>query len=269
MRRHLFALRSLWLLCCLLLLAGCAGKLPKTLPLAPEAQQEAAALWSGFLARQRPPGLDADIRLSWDVLGSKGAIAATVQLQRPALLRFAANDPLGRSLLLAVSDGTSFTMVDNRTGQAFHGTTGSKFWHSYVPEQIAPEDLFALLGGFVYQRGADKATPSQDEANAGYWYGWTDTRSMLHHVLLDRASGEMRRHLLVDHKGNQVLDLDYDDYRKEAATGFFWPGRVRISGEAVTGTLTIQVEKVYSHATQGAAVFRLTPPPHFTVEEVL
>jgi hypothetical protein len=259
----------LLLLGLLLLLGGCAGPLPKTLPLDPGAQQEAAVLWSNFLAQRHPPGLDADIRLHWDVLGSKGAIAATVQLQQPALLRFAANDPLGRPLLLAVSDGKAFTMVDNRKGEAYRGTTDSKFWHSYVPETVAPHDLFVLLGGFVAQGEGSLATPSRDETQDGFWYAWLDARSIRHLVLLERASGTMRRHLLVDRKGNEVLALDYSDYRTEAKSGFVWPGRVRISGEAIAGTLAIQVEKVYSHDPQKAAVFRLTPPPHFTVEQVL
>lgn len=122
--------------CCLLALAGCAKKMPITEALAPEARQEATALFAAFMTRRPPAIFDADLRLTWEFVGVKGGVDATVQLQQPALLRFSANDPLGRALSLLVSDGVSFTMVDNRAGKAYRGTTGSKFWHTRVPEAV-------------------------------------------------------------------------------------------------------------------------------------
>jgi hypothetical protein len=255
-------------LCGLLVLAGCAGKLPKTLPLSSAGEQEAAALWSAFAVSKRPPALDADVRLGWDVLGSKGAVSATLQVQRPAHLHFAANDPLGRALILAVADATSFTMVDNRIGHVYQGTIHSKFWQSYVPAAVAPEDLLPLLGGFLSEEVGQQIEPSQDATGQGFWYQWRDVQAVRHHVLLDRQSGAMRQHLLFDAQGDLLLELHYADYRKDGKSGFVWPGQVRVSGEAVTGTLTLQVEQIYSHAPQRAATFRLTPPPHFTVEQV-
>ena len=83
-------------LCCLFV-AGCAGKLPKTTPLAAGETAQALRTWSRFLHAGHPGALDADYRLRWDVLGSKGGIDAVVQMKKPALLRFAANDPLGRA----------------------------------------------------------------------------------------------------------------------------------------------------------------------------
>lgn len=255
------------MLCCLQILAGCAGKQPKTLPLGLAEEQEARALWSGFLAKKHPQALDADIRLGWDVLGSKGAMAATVLVQQPAHLRFAANDPLGRPLILVVADATSFTMVDNRSGHVTRGKIGSQFWRSYVPEAVDPEELLAFLGGFL-QDNALQAQAGQDEEHRGFWYQWHDRRALRHAVLLDRDSGTMGRRLLFDAKGEPILELHYADYKQDAASGFVWPGQVRISGKAVTGSLTFQIEKIYSHSPQGAAAFRLSPPPHFPVEEV-
>lgn len=255
------------MLCWLLILAGCAGKQPKTLPLGLAEEQEARALWSRFLAGKHPQALDADIRLGWDVLGSKGGMAATVQVQHPAHLRFAANDPLGRPLILVVADARSFTMVDNRTGHVTRGKIGSKFWRSYVPESVAPEELLSFLGGFL-KDDTLQATPEQDEANRGFWYQWRDKQSLRHAVLLDKDSTTMGQRLLFDAKDELILEMRYGDYRKDAASGFVWPGQLHIAGKAVTGTLTVRIEQIYSHTAQGAAAFRLSPPPHFTVEEV-
>jgi len=255
------------MLCWLLILAGCAGKHPKTLPLGPAEEQAAHALWSGFLTKKQPQALDADIRLGWDVLGSKGGMAATVQVQQPAHLRFAANDPLGRPLVLVVADARSFTMVDNRTGHVTRGRIGSKFWRSYVPESVNPEELLSFLGGFL-QDGALQVKPEQDEENKGFWYQWRDKRDLRHAVLLDKDSGTMGQRLLFDAKDELILEMRYGGYRKDATSGYIWPGQLHITGKAVTGSLTIQIEKIYSHTSQGAAAFRLSPPSHFTVEEV-
>ncbi len=257
-----------WLLCWLLLLTGCAPKQPKTLPLTSAEDQEAAALWSTFTGADRPEAMDADIRLGWDLLGSKGTVQASVQVQQPGLLRFAANDPLGRALILAVADSTSFLMIDNRIGHVYQGNIPSTFWHTYVPATVAVEDLLPLLGGFLPEGQGLDAWPSLDEAKGGFWYRWRDQRAVDHRVLLDRQTGTMQRHLLFDGTGDLLVVLDYDDYGQENTDGFGWPRSVRITGKAVTGTLTVRVEQMYSHSPQTATSFRLTPPPHFTVEQV-
>lgn len=256
-------------LCCLVVLSGCAGRQPKTVPLGGAEEQEAAALWTTFLRENRPQALDADIRLGWDVMGSKGGISASLQIQQPAHLRFAANDPLGRALILAVADGSSFTMVDNRVAHVSRGTIDSKFWRSYVPQALKAEDLFPLLGGFLPAGEGQDTTPSRDEQGQGFWYQWQDGRSFRHHVFLDRGDGRMRQHLMSNAGGDTLLEVQYADYRQDAKSGFVWPGHLRISGTAVTGTVTLQVEHIYSHSPKGKAAFRLAPPPHFTVEQVL
>ena len=78
----------------------------------------------------------------------------------------------------------------------------------------------------------------------------------------------MRQHLMSNAGGDTLLEVQYADYRQDAKSGFVWPGHLRISGTAVTGTVTLQVEQIYSHSPKGKAAFRLAPPPHFTVEQV-
>lgn len=258
------------ILCCLLL-AGCAGKLPKTTPLAGGEAREALNVWSRFLHSPHPEAIDADYRLRWDVLGSKGGIDAVVQMKKPAMLRFAANDPLGRALILVVSDGQRFTFVDNRSVEAYQGQTDSKFWHSYVPDSIKATDLFAYLGGFVDPQQAPMVEPSLDEKGQGYWYLWRDGQTLAHYLLLDGKQGTILRHLLVDQSGDQLLDLRYSGSvraEKNGDNGLRWPKKIDVSGEAITGEVQLEVEKVYGFSVRGASAFRLTPPPHFSVEQV-
>ncbi|MDY0391437.1 MAG: hypothetical protein RBQ88_11065 [Desulfobulbus oligotrophicus] len=256
------------ILCCLLVLSGCMGKQPQTVPLDEAGRQEALSLWETFLSRDTPPAVDADVRVGWDVLGSKGGVAATLIAEQPAFFRFAANDPLGRSLLLAVSDGTSFTLIDNRKGHVSQGTIHSRFWRSYIPRSVRAEDLFSLLGGCVTAGEGADAQPAQDEQARGFWYQWQDDRGLRHHVLLSRYHGEVHQHMLIDGRGEVVLDFQYSDYLQDTKSGYSWPGHLQVTGAAVTGTLTLRVEQIYSYIPKGEAAFHLVAPPHFTVEQI-
>ena len=260
-------LLSLALLCCLLALPGCARKMPFTEALAPEAHQEATDLFAAFVTRCPPAIFDADLRLTWELLGVKGGVDATMQLQQPAMLRFSANDPLGRALSLLVSDGVTFTMVDNRSGKVYRGTTDSKFWHTRVPEAVQTEDLLPLLAGSAPAGGPVNVQPAGDGKGVGFWYLWTDARAFRHHVLLERHSGRMLQHLLVDRSGKQVLNLVYAEHT-QGEGGFAWPGRVEVTGEAVGGSVVIRFDRIFSRESLPASTFQLTPPAHFTIEEV-
>ena len=251
----------------LLILAGCATRLPSTVPLAPDEGQEADALFTTFVTNSVPAAVDADLRLNWDFLGSKGGVAAVLQLQRPALLRFAVNDPLGRPLMLAVSDGASFTLVDNRQGRAYRGSTDSKFWHSYVPDAVAAEDLFALLGGMAPEGTGRVTASARDKEGTGFWYVLEAPAGATRHLLLDRRSGTLRRHLLVD-DGTPVLDVVYSGTANADRAGYRWPRELRVTGSAITGTLTVHIDTVYGETPLPAATFQLAVPPHFMVEPV-
>ena len=258
-------------LCCLLL-AGCVGKLPRTVSLPVEEQQQAMERWVQLQRARQPVAVDGDFRLRWDVMGSKGGIDAVLQMQKPTQLRFSANDPLGRPLILAVSDGSHFTFVDNRAGQVYQGSTTAKFWKRYVPEAVQPSDLFYYLGGLIDGQQAASVQPARDESGQGIWYSWRDNHSLQHHVLLDAQGNRLERHLLFDRRGEEILDVRYSGaVRKtgaEAGNALMWPEKIELRGEAVSGTVEVQTQKIYDFAVRGAAIFQLTPPPAFSVEQV-
>jgi hypothetical protein len=251
----------------LLTLAGCATRLPPTEPLVSAEWLEAETLFAGFAARPTPPAIDADLRLNWDFLGSKGGVAAVLQLQRLVQLRFTATDPLGRALFLAVSDGTAFTLVDNRQSRVYQGSTDSKFWHRYVPDAVAAEDLFLLLGGMSPEGVRRVNASARDKGGAGFWYVLDARNGLTRHLLIDRHSGRIRRHLLVD-DGETVLDIVYSGSTGADGAGYELPRELRVTGSAITGTLTVHIDTVYGFQPLPAATFHLVAPPHFMVEQV-
>jgi hypothetical protein len=267
---------SPWLaaMLCGLLLAGCAGTLPQTRPIPEDETREAMRVWTTYIRREQPAALDADLRLRWDVLGSAGAIDTVLQMKQPAWLRLAVNDPLGRSLVLVVSDGRTFTYVDNRQGVVYRGGTDSAFWRRHVPDTIQATDLFLYLGGRIDPKQVHWVRPSLDVDGQGYWYVWRDKRAVDHHLLLDRRTGAIQRHLLVDRFEKALLDLHYSGVVGVAAadsgrdTTFSWPQLLKISGEAISGTVEVDVQKIYGFTLRGANPFRLSLPPHFLLEEV-
>lgn len=68
--------------------------------------------------------------------------------------------------------------------------------------------------------------------------------------------------------GEPVLDIVYSGATGADSTGYQWPRELRVTGSAITGTLSVHIDTVFSDQPLPAATFRLTLPPHFTVERV-
>ncbi len=252
----------------LICLAGCTRPFPQTVPLLEGQQAEAERLWHAVASVNIPARLEADFRLGWEILGSKGAIDAFLTVQPPSFLRFSAQDPLGRPLYIAVADGLTFTLADNRKGAVFQGTTASKFWQAYVPAFLAPEQLPFLLCGLPHNSPARMPEISQQSDQGGFWYVWQDDGHLWHHVLLDRTQGTMSRHLLSNQDQELLLDLAYQEYSQVQGQPS-WPRLLTVTGSAVTGTVTLHLAQVALHADRlPDTAFTLTAPPHFTQEQV-
>ena len=256
------------LLAVLLLLQGCVSKMPKTIPLAEDQKGEAERVLAAFLREGRPQALDADIKLGWDFLAGKGTAEAIVQVQQPAFLRLSLPDPLGRAMVLVASDGKTFTMVDNRAGKGYQGSVDSKFWHSYVPPPLAPEDLFPLLGGFLSQPPPTGMDMFSAERQTGFWYVWKEGPLLVHRLLIDRSAARLIRHLVIDGRGDTLLDVRYSDFHSGVEGHPSWPHLVEVEGAMITGTLTVQIVRVVSYDPLPPARFYLSLPSHYTLEQV-
>ncbi len=252
------------LLLCLTQLWGCAGRLPPATPLAPGEEPHARELLDRFLARSCPGALDADVTLGWQGYGSHRTVAATLQARQPGLLRLSVNDPLGRPLLLAVTDGSRFTLVDVTRRQATVGPVASPFWHQYVPAAIHGRDLFAWLTGLLPAGPVQVRSVLRSTENSDYWFVLDYGDGLLHRVRLDPERLLVREHLLLDAGDRVVLDVVYR-YGRSGKNACPLPASLRITGRDLDGTFTLAVDRVYARTGVADAAFRLHLPPHYTV----
>lgn len=257
---------------CLIILSvltACGGvKLPKTSPLLEVEQRAAIAHLKMLAAEPQPQAVETGYELSWNILGRSGRVSAHLQMDEPDQLRFSAHDPLGRTLYLAVADGESFTLVDNRAAQVRRGRVDGASWRSIIPEPLTLKDMTPLLGGRLENTLPGQIKAAQNQEQTGYWFIWQDTRGLSHHVLLDRERNLVARHLLLGKKKELLLDLVYLNYDQDRETGYFWPKNTELSGSLIKGTIKLERSGSLSFDPLPLSVFRLDIPPHFKVEQL-
>ena len=132
-----------------LLLGGCALRLPQTERLNKTELKKAEEQLTAFLSQSCVDAVDSDVKLTWRAYAQQETYPAAMQAAAPALLRLALNDPLGRPLLLLGSDGSTFTLADNRKAVGYTGSTELKFIRRFLPAFIPADDLFFWLSGRV------------------------------------------------------------------------------------------------------------------------
>jgi outer membrane lipoprotein-sorting protein len=254
--------------CCLvllvLLLGGCAGKLPRTSPLAGAEQDEARTRLEQFLDRHCANAVDGDVEVGWQAYGRRENYAATLQAVKPASFRFAVVDPLGRPQLLLVSDGRTFTLADNRRAEGFTGSTASAYLAKYLPPGVARDDVFSWLSGRLDPTGL--GTPTMETADRGGEFWYTFRKKSMNQTLVLTREGLVRR-ILRDGNDKVLLDVRYSDYQR-TPDGCTWPSTLRVTGRDLPAEFTLRFTKIYSQKPPAASTFLLRLPPHFTVHQV-
>ncbi len=256
-------------LVCGFLLAGCAGRLPSTAPVAGNAKTLVLKRFQDFLDRECARSVDADVTLSWQALWSGATVRGMLQIQKPAMLRYTAVDPLGRPLFIIVSDGVTFTAVDTLKGEGYTGPVTSPFWRKYVPEGISPKELFFWLSGGL-QPGELRVDDVRLGKNSPWpWIILSAAGGLRHQVLFDPAAGRILRHVVTDRDRTILLDVTYSGaVRPQDDSGCPWPEELEIKGAAIPGTIRIRFDRILSEAVLPAATFRLALPVHYPVHKI-
>ncbi len=256
-------------LVCGFFLAGCAGRLPSTAPVVGNAKALVLSRFRDFLDRECARSVDADVTLSWQALWSGATVRGMLQVQKPAMLRYTAVDPLGRPLFIVVSDGATFTAVDTLKGEGYTGPVSAPFWRKYVPAGISPKELFFWLSG-----GLPPGELRVDDVRLGRnspwpWIIMTAPGGLRHQVLFDPDSGRILRHVVTDRDRTILLDVTYSGtVRLKDNSGCPWPEELVIKGAAIPGTIRIRFDRILSEAVLPSATFHLALPVHYPVQRI-
>lgn len=258
----------LLLLVVLSVLSGCAAKIPSSLPLAESEKPAVVNRLQEFQNQRCAQSLDADITVEWEMYGKTEKIPGVLQLQPPSFLRYAVVDPIGRQLFILVSDGNSFTLVDNRKAKAMTGQVESKFWKKYIPDFMTPEDYIPWL---TARLPADVFTVHEirrdKESVEAVWLITQWKNNIRHHVLFVPETNQVTRHIVESDNNEILLDVVYADY--DATTqNCTKPNLLTIEGAEITGTLKIHFDEFFPVSTISPNIFHLTLPDHFTVKTV-
>ncbi|MCF6186416.1 MAG: DUF4292 domain-containing protein [Desulfobulbaceae bacterium] len=250
-----------------LILSGCAGKLPTTVVLTAAQEQDAFILLQKIRQGNCPDTLDADLSLSWRGYGQRRVINATLQATRNGAFRLSGLDPLGRPFFILVIDGRRFTLVDNLQGRGFTGAVDSSFLQKYIPAGLQLTTCFSFLTAQLPGEGIPLVWSARTEKNKNFWFVFDLGDGMTRQAEIDPERGLVRRQVLMDQKNRIVLDALYEGYQSRAAICAV-PGRLTVEGEDLSGSLQITLNKLYRGTRLPDEIFTLRIPEHFTVTEV-
>ncbi len=263
-----FRWAPLLILALLILLPGCASKIPSSRPLPESERPIILNQLQKFQNRKCIESLDADITLEWQLYGKTEKIPGMLQLQSPSFLRYSVIDPLGRQLLILVSDGDTFSLVDNNKAKALTGQVYSNFWKKYFPNFISSDEYIAWLtgrlpaGAFVV-----KEIRGDKQLSEAVWLESQWENTIRHHVLFFPETGHMRRHIVEDESYDILLDVTYTNYNSNDLD-CAKPHVITVEGTEITGTLTLHFDKIFPETTIHPNIFDITIPTHFTTKTV-
>ena len=268
MKRHHASGRVLLLVLAVLVLPGCAARIPSSLPLAESEKPYVLHRLQEFQSRKCGWSLDADVTLEWQMYGKREKIPGMLQLLSPAFFRYAVVDPLGRQLFILVSDGNNFTLVDNRKAKALTGPVDSHFWRNYIPGFIRANDYISWLTGRL-PAGSFKVNEIRADRKSvdAVWLltEWTD--AIRQRVLFHPDTGQVARHIVEGANDAVLLDVTYSDYQEDDLD-CSRPRLLQVEGAEVSGTGTVHFVKLLPEAAIPPRIFHLTLPEHFTVTTV-
>lgn len=249
-------------------LSGCASKIPASFPVAENEKTYLLETFNAFRAEQCSTTLDADITIDWQGYGKKEVFPGMLQVQDPGYLRYAIVDPLGRQLLILVSDSEDFTLVNNKKGKAYVGQTDSSFWQRYIPSYLYPEDYLSWLTGRVPANGFEIQDIRQDKQSPQQiWFISSWQNDIRHRIQYDLEAKNILRHMVEGLERNVWLDVAYSDYAINSNT-CNKPMLLQISGSDISGNLTIHYDEFFSTPALSPNNFQLHIPDHFSLETV-
>lgn len=246
---------------CLLLLGGCA-MLPRTVAVSAGKKERLTAEFTAMVARQQECNccIDAQAVVVFSSIWQKGTLSGYLQAMSPSYLKFMALNPLGQTMVIFVTDGDFFRYVSVLDAQQHEGSVAGTTYAKYAPAGFLPEHGFYWLIGRLYPGRIKILEVSRDLEGEGYWfeisYG-NGTRSI---VLYAEEQGVLRRHIVVNDKGEKIFNVLYGDYTDSACP---LPGKVTVTSLIHNSTMEIRLTDWLDSPSFTKEDFSYDAPPSF------
>jgi outer membrane lipoprotein-sorting protein len=263
-----------WFLAILLALLfnGCAGKQPWTT--SQVAEEEAAFLRQTFEEMQQRDAscfasLDAEATLVWAGPASKRSVTGFLQLMLPTALKFIVLNPLGQPLYALVSDGREFQSINTSLKQHTIGQIGTLAAQYQIPASLLSDDWGYWLTGRLHEHRATIEAIRRDGSGRGIWLTLRyqgASNLPKNHLLIQPESKQLLTRILVDHQGETIATISYD--QRDGQEACSPPSRITISDLPYRSQLTIDFTDILTDRSFTTANFKLKVPADFTTQEL-
>jgi hypothetical protein len=255
-------------LCFSLFQAGCATRLPFSVPASDKVRDEIIAryLTSGQEICSTP--IDADISLEMESFGKHLRASGMLQIQPPSLLRVTILDQVDRPLFILVAKGESLTLVNSMKGEALVGSVREFIRAGNESLNLGIEEIILLLTGRYYPPPSCIMDVRLDqESGKSVWLVFPAAEEKRLNIVFDPGTGRIMRHVFTDGMGNILLDIGYR-WKKDTDENCVLPAELSVGGEVVEGKITLEYDRILSEPVLPESTFQLTLPEHYIIREM-
>jgi hypothetical protein len=255
----------------LVFLQGCAGSMLQT---APVGEQESRVAASAFARYQElslvtckdslDAEVDATVRISGWFSNHQGKLSGYLQALEPGYIKFIALNPLGQPVLVFLSNGNDFKLLNTLEGRAYTGPVDSETFKKFAPTGFEPETSYYWLTGRV-EPGAEITRVLRDKKNKGYWFRLKgDDAGIVHMILFAPEEARILHRVIMNGSGDPVLDVGYEEYRSSTGSGeggCMIPSRISVaSNSGMEKKIELNLYSFISGAKFSSADFDLEIP---------
>ncbi|MFC1837369.1 hypothetical protein ACFLYW_01645 [Thermodesulfobacteriota bacterium] len=215
--------------------------------------------------------LDAEVDAALSVSGwfsnHTGKLSGYLQAMESGTVKFVAINPLGQPMLIVMTDGRAFKSLNVFEGKAYIGSTDSKISGKYIPPGLNTEFSYYWLTGGMPPGDMEILEVSRDKENNGFWmhiqYEDANIDSM---ILFDPADLVVLRHVMMNEKGDHLVDLVYDAYQPESVNreACRFPTKIRVSSTSgANRKIDLSLSAIISDAEFSAEDLEVSIPDNF------
>ena len=205
----------------LFFLQGCAKPVLQISPASEQEIQFAALSFTRYMQINRDECtccLDAEVDAAVSVSGwfsnHTGKLSGYLQAMEPGNIKFVGINPLGQPILVFLTTGKIFKILNVLEGKAYIGSSNSETFKKFAPSGFDPEFSYYWLTGRLPPGDIDILNVSRDKEQNGYWLQVRHVQSGLNSMILfDPEEPVVLRHIIMSDRGDHLVDLVYGDYQ--------------------------------------------------------